>query len=92
MLTHYDGRHILSTEGPYEELVQKFWTRDSIISARLDLFLSYLGWLVPLNLTAGVYSKEDSAPEDPAPKKLKSGKTKSSNPGPAKSRLRVAHP
>lgn len=50
---------MLQSQGPYEERVQKLWTRESILSVRLRLFLSYLGWLVPLNFMIGVFAKDD---------------------------------
>jgi hypothetical protein len=59
---------LLQAEGPYEDQVQKLWTRASIISVRLRLFLTYLGWLVPLNLVLGILSQAEPAAAARKPK------------------------
>ena len=52
---------LLRAEGPYEDSVQKLWTRESILSVRLRLFISYLGLLVPINLIIGGLAKAEKA-------------------------------
>jgi len=59
---------LLQQEGPYEDQVQRLWTRASIISVRLRLFLAYLGWLVPLNLILGILSQVEPTAGAPKPK------------------------
>jgi hypothetical protein len=53
---------MLQELGPYEDKVQKLWTPESILSVRFRLFLSYLGWLVPINLIIGILAKAEKAP------------------------------
>jgi hypothetical protein len=60
-LHDYTDIEMLQQEGPYEERVQKLWTKDSILSVRFWLFLSYLGWLIPLNFIVGIFAKQAGA-------------------------------
>jgi len=56
---------MLQAMGPYEDEVQKLWTGDSILSVRFRLFLSYLGWLIPLNLILGIFAKTERNSQNP---------------------------
>ncbi|MGA7342927.1 MAG: hypothetical protein WBE72_04390 [Terracidiphilus sp.] len=49
----------LVQEQANEDGVQKLWTRESILRVRLLLFLTYLGWLLPLNFILGLYARSD---------------------------------
>jgi hypothetical protein len=61
-LRDYTDEEMLKELGPNEPSVHKLWTEDSILSVRLRLFLSYLGWLIPLNLILGICAREDPSP------------------------------
>jgi hypothetical protein len=47
----------LLEEQPNEEGVHKLWTEQSILSVRLRLFLTYVGWLLPINFILGLYAR-----------------------------------